>query len=169
MCIANKFYRANQDIDTPEEFNISHWDQVSLKEITENLKDAIQATNQLIEDTGWITATLSSDFKPYGNYATNIPKYRRVGKMVEVRGMVSPKTEISSGIIMTLPVGFRPGAGFNVYQVCQGSGANKWFLNINNSNGELSADRYGITSTGNFPADVWMPFHATFFTDGAVG
>ena len=46
--MANKFYQANQDIDTPEEFNISHWDQITLKEITEILNSKINNVEQQI-------------------------------------------------------------------------------------------------------------------------
>lgn len=59
-----------------------------------------------IKDTGWINATLTSDFKAYNNNNSNQPCYRKIGKIVEICGVVSPTASISANetkTIFTLP------------------------------------------------------------------
>lgn len=74
------------------------------------IKDILNSIKKLfakIEDTGWQTATLTDDFKPYGNDSVNIPLFKKTGNQVEIIGSVSP-TKIIAGsttqyTIFTLP------------------------------------------------------------------
>jgi hypothetical protein len=119
----------------------------------------------LHQDSGWITPSLNSSFKVYNSDSTNAPKYRKIGKMVEIVGVVSPASEIASGgtgNIFTLPEGYRPTQ--NRYYICQGSGRNVWLLTVN-PNGTVSCSRYGTSSNVAISTSAWLPFNATFLID----
>lgn len=121
------------------------------------------------EDSGWIDAELTSQFVNNGT-SYHAPGYRKIGKMVEIRGVLKSTSEISatnvesnSYDIFTLPEGYRPSYSF--YEVCQGNIGCTWRLYVG-SNGIVRLSRhekggvaYKIT-TGSF-----LAYHATFFTD----
>ncbi len=115
-------------------------------------------------DTGWIDLPLTSAFKKTNMTSVN-PVYRKVGKMVQITGAVTPTAEIVAGQITkiaTLPTGFRPRS--SIYTLCQGSLMNKWLLFIENS-GNVYIERYGVSSNEKIPLNTWLPFNATFFVD----
>lgn len=153
FCIYNNtLYRCKTKITTAEAFNSSKWDANTIEEY--------------IQDTGWITATLNTNFKAYNGLAGNTPRYRKVGKLVEINGMVSPKANITagtSGIIFNIPSGYRP-YGFTKYAICQGSGQNRWLLTVT-TGGDVKCERYGVATAVDFPADCWMPFTISYFID----
>ncbi len=120
-----------------------------------------------IADSGWKTATLSSDFVKYDGKDDNIPQYRKIGKQVQIRGTISPKTDIAGStdayLIFTLPEGYRPPKQVSV--VSPGSGAMRWLLTITAS-GEVRFQRYNngagyVTAT----TAAWLPLHAMYFVD----
>ncbi len=122
---------------------------------------------QMVEDSGWKTATLSSSFKAYNDTASNTPQYRKVGKTVEIRGLVSPKTEISGGAteytIFTLPSGFRPSK--QITKICQGSTRNVWLITIN-TDGVVEFSRHrDETGYTNATTTAWLLFSETFLVD----
>ena len=119
----------------------------------------------LADDTGWKALTLTSDFKAYENINDNIPKYRKVGQLVEIVGVVAPNSEIPSGTnktIATLPEGYRPAV--NRFYICQGSGRNIWTLYVY-TNGNIIFARYGSSSYAAASTSVWLPFNATFLVN----
>ena len=131
--------------------------------------DSVYLTNkkpltEYIEDTGWHYATLTSDFVDYGTGADKL-RYRRVGKVVTVTGAVTPKSTIHTSSAMinicTLPVGYRPSSP--IYQICQGSGYNRWFLEILSS-GIVEMGRYG-TADRDIANNTWLPFSCTYLVD----
>ena len=112
--------------------------------------------------------TIGSKFKMYGTSTeANRVRYRKDGRVVEVRGIVAPASDIDGSTdmhtIFTLPVGYRPSS--LIYIVCQGSGACTWLLRVNTS-GTVDFSRYrngdGFTTAD---TDTWLPFQATFLTD----
>jgi uncharacterized repeat protein (TIGR02543 family) len=114
---------------------------------------------------GWINATIGSEFAMYGtDVNANQPKYRKDGRIVEVRGAVTPVNDIATGddmhTICTLPVGYRPSSP--LYLICQGSGARIWLLRVN-TDGTVSFSRYrnGEIREVATPG-AWLPFHCTF-------
>lgn len=115
---------------------------------------------------GWIFPTLSSNFAMYGtSESDNKPRCRKDGRLVEVRGIVTPAADIEGSNtiypIITLPEGYRPSSP--VYLLCQGSNNHTWLLRIA-TNGEVGFSRYrngGTTTTAT--AGTWLPFQATFF------
>jgi uncharacterized repeat protein (TIGR02543 family) len=118
---------------------------------------------------GWIYPTLSSDFVMYGtDESANKPRYRKDGRVVEVRGIVKPSValpksgETSTTIynIFTLPAGYRPSSP--IYTICQGSGNYTWLLRVNNDGGVgFSRYRNGGTSAS-VDTGTWLPFQITF-------
>jgi len=63
-----------------------------------------------LNDTGWINASLTGGWSNYGSPYVGA-QYRRIGKMVMLRGLVQGGGFGSANPILTLPVGFRPGGG----------------------------------------------------------
>ena len=121
---------------------------------------------------GWIYPTLTSDFVMYGtSEADNKPRYRKDGRIVEVRGAVKPTVALpkSDGTsttiyaIFTFPVGYRPTSP--IYVLCQGSGNNTWLLRVN-ANGEVGFSRYRNGATAaSVDTGTWLPFQVTFFNN----
>ena len=133
------------------------------------IKDILNSIKKLfakIEDTGWQTATLTDDFKPFNNNSSNMPRYRKIGKIVQVWGIVSPSLTIQGGTemhtIFNLPNGYIPSS--TVSFLCQGSGLRRWLLIIT-TNGNVTFSRYGTDAYADADDGVWLPFTATFFVD----
>ena len=127
---------------------------------------------------GWIYPTLTSDFTMYGSSeSANRPKYRKDGRLVEVRGIVTPLVQLpksgdnSTAIytIFTLPAGYRPNSP--IYTICQGSGNCTWLLRVETDGGVgFSRYRNGDTSANVTPgtdggSGTWLPFQVTFFSN----
>ena len=121
--------------------------------------------NKDLVDTGWIDATLSGLFKEYTTGSSG-PEYRREGKRVYIRGVVSPKQNITgntdSNTIFVLPEGFRPSK--TEYCECQGSAKATWFLDIT-TGGEVRMSRYGAGSFQTAEVNCWLPFSYNFPVD----
>ena len=125
-------------------------------------KEEVDLLNQ---DSGWIQATLNDPFQAFDNQDSNIPEYRKVGKMVEIRGIVTPKETINADSkvnIFWLPEGYRPSR--MEYRICQGTGRNIWLLAIS-QDGTVQFGRYGVNEYIDVPASTWLPFNATFLID----
>lgn len=127
--------------------------------------DTALPTQPVLVDSGWKTATLSSAFTLYSD---NEPvKYRRVGKLVEIRGTVKPTAEIAGSdtwyTIFTLPLGYRPSGNRIVLQ--QGSGASIWLSSVDAS-GNVSFARYRSgASYATASTSVWLNLHLDFLID----
>ena len=125
----------------------------------------IYQLNKDLVDTGWIDATLSGLFKEYTTGSSG-PEYRREGKRVYIRGVVSPKQNITgntdSNTIFVLPEGFRPSK--TEYCECQGSAKATWLLDIT-TGGEVRMSRYGAGSFQTAKVDCWLPFSYNFPVD----
>lgn len=122
-----------------------------------------KSLTQYVEDTGWHYATLTSDFVDY--ISQDRLRYRRVGKVVLITGTVTPKSSIHTSSAMvnicTLPVGYRPSS--SIYQICQGSGYNRWFLAVY-ATGVVAMGRYG-TADRDIANNTWLPFSCTYIVD----
>lgn len=114
-------------------------------------------------DTEWAYLTLDSNFVAYNGTQDNTPKYKVRDKIVEIRGIVSPTTEYTSDTtyvtIATLPSEVCPSD--NIFQICQGSGINKWLLKIA-TNGVISISRYGTTAFASVPTNAWLVFNVIY-------
>lgn len=116
---------------------------------------------------GWVYPTIGSKFTIYSDTGGSAPACRKDGRIVEVRGIVKPVSDIAGGTdmhtIFTVPVGYRPNSP--VYTVCQGSGNCTWLLRVN-TNGAVDFSRYrnGETTT-TAAAGTWLPFQVTYFAN----
>jgi uncharacterized repeat protein (TIGR02543 family) len=117
---------------------------------------------------GWIyPAITNASFATYGTSDSGTIRYRKDGRVVEVRGIVTPTVDIAGNTtiheIFTLPAGYRPSSP--IYVICQGSGNCTWLLRVNN-NGDVGFSRYrnGDAST-TASAGTWLPFQATFLSN----
>ncbi len=123
--------------------------------------------NDILNGSGWKTATLTSDFVKYDGKDDNMPQYIKIGKLVQVRGAVSPTAAITGSAdaytIFTLPEGYRPAKQVSI--LSPGSGANQWLLTITAS-GLVRFARYN-NGAGyvNASTSAWLPFHAMYFVD----
>ena len=125
----------------------------------------ITATNY--KDSGWVTASLNSNFNVYNSNGSFAPKYRKIGNTVEIRGQIAPASEFAADntkhTIFTLPNGYIPSE--TVYFLCQGSGSNKWLLTVDNL-GTVSMSRYSSgTAYVAAKTTYWLPFQCQFFVD----
>ena len=115
---------------------------------------------------GWIYPSIASAFAMYGtDTAANQPRYRKDGRMVEVRGIVTPASDLAGGNtivpIFTLPNGYRPNSP--IYVICQGSGNCVWLLRVN-TDGEVGFSRYrNGNAAATATAGTWLPFQVTYF------
>lgn len=121
---------------------------------------------------GWIYPAIGSDFVMYGSdEAANKPRYRKDGRIVEVRGIVKPAVSLpksgdsntTSYTILTLPTGYRPNSP--IYVICQGSSKCTWLLQVN-TNGNVTFARYrNGNSDATADTGAWLPFQVTFIAN----
>lgn len=127
---------------------------------------AIEGIDMLVDvyDTGWIQMQLSSNFKNYSQ--DSIQEYRRIGKTVYLRGVMSPASKIYGGVddtlISKLPTSLRPNKRF--YFVCQGSMKNTWLLTVR-EDGTVNYSRYGATSFVEADTNTWLTFSCSYSID----
>ena len=133
-----------------------------------NIRGKIQENDvDVVEDSGWIiTDNMGSDFNCYGNNEANRPRFRKIGNLVEIVGVVTPSHTFESGksyTIFTLPEGYRPSQAR--YTLCQGTGNNLWLLGVA-TNGSVEFSRYRKDASDYYPsAGNWLPFNMTFLVD----
>lgn len=117
--------------------------------------------------TDWVFSELdSSKFKAYQDIEGLTPKYRKIGKLIEIKGVISPVSAITANtktLIFTLPEGYRPSETY-IYSIQQGSDMNRWLLSVA-SNGDVTIDRYGTTTASQIPVNAWLPFQTIYTTD----
>lgn len=112
----------------------------------------------------WHKATITGTFEPYSSDVNDGVRYRKTGRVVEIRGIMKPTVTIAASDLMhticKLPEEYRPDSALSV--LCQGSGPATWLLRIE-TNGDVCMSRYR-DGTGFIAASttVWMPFHVTY-------
>ena len=112
------------------------------------------------DDSGWIRPTLNSNFTDYTS--SQRVAYRRVGRVVFIRGSLNPTTTLDTTTeqtAFTLPEGFRPSQAEHF--LCQGSNANKWLCTVTSS-GAVTVSRYGTTDQGKVSTSTWLPLSVSF-------
>ena len=112
--------------------------------------------------------TLASSAKAYDNNSSNVPVCRKCGRVVDIRGVVSPSSSHSADSDMSfnicgnnaIPSDCRPPA--SVHTVCQGSGTSIWLVTIN-TNGSIVGARFRDNNGWRaIDANTWLPFHVTY-------
>ena len=121
----------------------------------------------IYEDTGWQDVSLKSGFTHYDSSAHC--RYRRFGKVVELRGAVKNTNAIlSTDLNVSATVGnisitsCRPSSALQFVQ--QGSGMNRFVLQVS-TNGDLTVSRYGTTSPIQCGSGSWLNLYATWLVD----
>ena len=117
-----------------------------------------------IVDETWHLFELTSDFKNYNNVSGNAPKYKKVGNVVTIIGIVQPTALLAHQtngyrVGEAMPVEYRPPTTFRA--VCQASGMNRFLFNVNDT-GTIGIARYGTTEDSDIPANAWLPFSVTY-------
>lgn len=119
------------------------------------------------EDTGWQSLTLDSSYFAAYNSSSS-PKIRRLGKVVNLTGVIKTTSTINSGaeaniFTAVLASQFRPSG--RIITVCQGSGQSLWIC-IVETNGWVSLSRYrnGESATS-VSTGAWLPFNITYMVD----
>lgn len=100
----------------------------------------------------------------YGSSSTaGKPTVYRFGHIVMLSGVLKNTSQVTLNAgtvtIFTLPSGYAPTQ--NIYQVCNGSGMNKYLLSIW-PDGKVNFSRYGTSSYQDVAAGSWFPFTATW-------
>lgn len=118
------------------------------------------------EDTGWKDVTFKSGFSHYFDSNNYKVRYRRVGKVVELRGSVKNSNQLTANtdyVMATITDTTCRPDGWITY-VQQGSGINRLLITIN-ADGEIIVNRYGTTAYSNIPSGSWLNVHTTFLVD----
>lgn len=124
-----------------------------------NIENAI--TENKVTDSSWKDLILTENFVNYNSSTKNM--YRKYGNIVEVIGMVKPKTILAKGastVCFQLPDGYRP--EHQVTVICPGSEKNNWLLTIN-TNGNAEVARYGTTEYIDISTSTCLAYHVSFF------
>lgn len=156
------------DIDISDILPVVDIENDSTKKIKfETIKNKIlEEIKPKLADTGWKDLKFSSDFENYNGTASNNPKYRRIGNIVMLQGIATPVNKTSGDSseleLFTIPEEIRPSKEF--YQLCQGTGVNKWLLTIP-KNGSVTFSRYGTTDWVSANPGNWLPFNIVYFID----
>lgn len=123
---------------------------------------SIKATNY--GDSGWVDCGMGNGISPNsGTY--NRPQVRKMGKVAHLKGIVTNSTTWQTHeSIITIPAGYRPAS--NEYFVMQGSGSNRFLLNIT-SGGTCIAQKYSNNTTANntVPTGTWLGLYATWMVE----
>ena len=116
------------------------------------------------EDTGWKDVTFKSGFAHHSEI--DRVRYRRVGKVVELRGAVKNTNQISANTETTVATisdtTCRPSKRVTYRQ--QGTGINTFVVSIN-TDGTIAVNRYGTTSYSAISSGAWLNVHTTFLVD----
>lgn len=118
------------------------------------------------DDTGWIDLPLNTAIvKEYSEGRR--PKYRVIGKVVEIRGAVTPKKKITfdeskgNNVVAYIPQQYAPAHYIN--RVQQGSNAFHFLESINNA-GAISIDKYTNNTTvrQETPVNSWLNINMVY-------
>lgn len=129
-------------------------------------ENGIYQLNNDLNDSGWIYPTIGGNFEQYSEDWK--PRYRKIGKWVQVCGAVKPKASMTLGqeqiVIFTLPEGFRPAV--NIPALNQGSIRTIWYFEAS-ANGSVcvSRSRNSFSTYDQVSAGNWFPFNATFIAE----
>lgn len=150
--------------DEIREYNelISRADSRSIYDDVAQLQIDVSNLKAATADSGWLTLSLSEGIVAYNE--ANIPQYRKIGKLVIIRGTVKGITARNT-VIGNLPVGYRP------------TKANPYVQNTSLGSGNVATQtRITVTTTGDikleaisseafFGAEKWFPIATMFLID----
>ena len=116
------------------------------------LNDKINTLDSEVSASTWSTLTLASGISQYNS--TNFPcRFKKQGKIVFVEGAVKG-INTSSGVLATLPEGYRPNRPFYYIQSTSGGRINTLKITssgsierVNTTNGSMTTDDYHFINT----------------------
>ena len=112
-------------------------------------------------DSGWTDVSLASGFTTYSS-GSNL-RYRKIGSLVQIQGIVKNTSAIAAGTISTIgtvPAGYRP--SYEMKAVCQGSGVSRFLIDVY-PNGNIVLDRYGTSASEAIGANSWINIYIMYF------
>jgi hypothetical protein len=107
--------------------------------------------------TGWMNATIGAGWSATTGFT---PRFRLVGKRVDIAGAVTLGTGGSYGAVLTVPDGFRPAAATNLGAICPNSSNTFGMFQILTS-GALAV----VNATGATPLGMVLPVHGSWYID----
>lgn len=134
----------------------------ALEATVNNLTNELVQLEDILGDSGWIPLPLANGITAYNE--ANTPQYRKIGKLVIIRGTVKGVTARNT-VLGTLPTGYRP------------SKANPYVQNTSLGTGNYATQtRLTVTTTGDvkleaisdnavFGAEKWFPIATMFLVD----
>lgn len=131
----------------------------------ESLKTRMDAVESILSgtdltDTGWNPLPLTDGIQAYGG---SVPQYRRIGKVVSIRGAV--KNVLAPGLLATLPEGCRPAYSVPYVQntSMRSTTCAMYARMLVGADGKIQVQ--AISDGAAFAADKWFPIHCTFMID----
>lgn len=121
-------------------------------------------------DSGWITPDLTNN-QAFNHYNNNWPfQYRRIGKMVHIRGAVTPAQKLynldydNGKQIVQLPSDCAP--SHREASICSGTEMNKHLLQVYSDGKVYVGARYGSDSINReLDPGIWLHCDITYFVD----
>lgn len=134
----------------------------SVFEDIEELKEKVALLESYLDDSGWMDLPLADGIKKWSD--VNTPQYRRIGKLVFIRGAVKGITERNI-VLGTLPEGFRPSIAAPYPQhTSMRTGNFAMFSRLQVSvNGEVKLE--AITDGAAYDPTKWFPIGTVFAID----
>lgn len=145
--------------------------QSNLQGQIDNINDTLTNLNNSVADTNWVDVTMDPDFKKYDDLNANKLRIRKVGKLVEIRGVVQPtNANIDYGSVDEYKlVGFfaddyKPSRNVIVPQ--QTSGTYTCMLSVT-ANADIMVGRFSKYTSYPYklPKNQWIPIHVMYFVD----
>ena len=95
-------YKCTIEIETPEDFNTNHWQQITIEEILKEHDASIESLNSSLTQLG------SAGFATMPSGLTGSVGYAKIGRMVIISGSVNYTGSLSANtsIASTLPNGY---------------------------------------------------------------
>lgn len=116
---------------------------------------------------GWVPASMGAAFESFSDSAASIPRIRKIGGVVELRGAVKPTAAIAGSItaytILTLPEGYRPDSA--IYALCKGHGHAHWQMTITPGGAVQFSHHSNGSEYVECPTTAWLPFQINFIAD----
>ena len=124
-----------------------------------SLQNTVATLQEKTNDSGWLTLPLADGIQPYGG----APQYRKIGKIVTIRGAI--KNVLGTGVVATLPAGYRPTYSVPYVQnTSLRTGNFAMFTRmIAGTDGGIRVE--AISDGAVFAADKWFPLNCVFAVD----
>ena len=156
-------YISNTNNGVSLAYSKSNVAEVSVRSTGVSIND-LTSLNGLTYDTGWKTVDCGNGISAWST--GDAPRIRRVGKTVELVGIITNSTVFSAhdSIFKNIPTDMRPSR--NVWSIQEGhlGTTNRWMMTIN-PGGTVSFDYYGVSAPIAIDTGMCLPVHAVWMVD----